>query len=200
MSTPDQVLQSEEGEEKTPFQSPVPYIVMLRNFIFGKEKPDVLTQVNFFINLFISLSFFIWHILSWLAISKRELIWQKKGISVEGLIESRGVELGFGSGELLSRLLTLHGISVICWGVILLGLVRLYRRKADFIYIVIPSLFFYVGMYLFYLSFRFFIEDTTAYDKLSMILVLLSATIEFVLLKRRQGGSGFSFFGVDADV
>lgn len=185
--------------KKTPFQSPVPILIKLRNLIFGKERPDIFTQVHFFLNLIIVAAFFSWHLLSVLAINKRGLIWDFKGISVEALIERRGMELGFSGGELLDRLVTLHSIAVICWAVVLIGLVRLYRRKKDFIYFTLPAMLFYLGMNVFYMSYRFYVEDTTSFDKVAVLLAILSSVIHYVLLKRSGQSKKISFFGVDED-
>lgn len=185
--------------KKTPFQSPVPILIKLRNIVFGKQKPDVLTQVHFFLNLVIAVAFFSWHLLSVFAINRRGLIWEFKGISVEALVERRGMELGFSGGELLDRLMTLHSISVICWTIVFIGLVRLYRMKKDFIYFTMPSLLFYLGMNVFYMSFRFFMEDTTNFDKVAILIVALSSLIHYFLLKRSGGREKISFFGVDED-
>lgn len=185
--------------KKTPFQSPVPILIKLRNLIFGKQKPDVFTQVHFFLNLVIAAAFFTWHLLSVFAINRRGLIWEFKGISVEALVERRGIELGFSGGELLDRLMTLHSISVICWTIVFTGLVRLYRLKKDFIYFTLPAVLFYLGMNVFYMSFRFFVEDTTNFDKVAILIVALSSLIHYFLLKRSGAGEKISFFGVDED-
>ena len=83
-----------ENVKHTKFQSPVPLLIRVRNFIFGKKKPDVFTRVTFYINMLIWFMFFLWNIVSYIAISSRNLILDMKGIPVEEIIEVRGVELG----------------------------------------------------------------------------------------------------------
>jgi len=191
-------IETEESEiaaKKTPFQSPVPLIIKLRNFIFGKSKPDIYTRITFFINLVIWATFFIWHCISYFTITSRALILQKKGIPVERIIENRGSQLDFAQGDFLNRLLTFHAISIICWGLIFVGLVLLFRKKKQFSYFILGPIIFYLGMNAFYLSFTYFMEDTTAYDKIALLILIASILFHTYLMKNERSGGSISFFG-----
>ena len=197
MSEFDQIESEEQGVKttKTPFQSPVPFIIKFRNFIFGKKKPDIYTRITFFTNLVIWATFFIWHCISYFTITSRTLILRQKGIPVESIIEKRGAQLEFAHGDFLNRLLTFHAISIICWGLIFLGLILLYRKKKQFSYFILGSIIFYLGMNVFYLSFTYFMEDTTAYDKIVLLILIASITFHTFLMKNERSGGSISFFG-----
>lgn len=191
-------IEPEEQEIKpktTPFQSPVPFIIKFRNFIFGKTKPDIYTRVTFFSNLVIWATFFIWHCISYFTITSRTLILRQKGIPVERIIEKRGAQLEFTPGDFLNRLLTFHAISIICWALVFLGLVLLFRKRKQFSYFILGAITFYLGMNVFYLSFTYFMEDTTAYDKIALLVLVASIIFHTYLMKNERLGGSISFFG-----
>lgn len=183
----------------TKYQSPIPLILKLRNLIFGKTKPDVYTRVTFYLNTIIWISFMSWSIISYLAIASRNLIFNHKGIPVEKIIETRGVALGYSNNEFIARLTTFHGIAIICWAIVFIGLVMLYRKKRNFIYPVFLSTMFYIGMSIFYLGFNYFIEDTTSYDKIALLVLILSSVIQYFQIKSENRNGSINFFGEDSN-
>ncbi|NVK64871.1 MAG: hypothetical protein HWE22_09805 [Flavobacteriales bacterium] len=186
---------AEANEKKTKFQSPKPILVRLRNLIFGKRKPDIFTRLTFYINLVIWLSFMLWNLIGYIAISSRKMITEIKGIEVEKIIAARGVELGFEPMDFISRLNVVHGVGVLCWGVIFFGLILLYRKRRQFVYFIIGGVVFYLGLNIFYLSFQFFREDTTSFDKIALLVMVLSTIIHSFLMKNERRGGSISFFG-----
>lgn len=191
--------QSAEGtEKKTKFQSPKPILVRLRNIVFGKRSPDIFTRVTFYMNMVIWLSFMLWNLIGYIAISSRDMILEVKGIAVEKIIAERGVELGFEPADFIVRLSVVHGVGVLCWAAIFFGLVLLYRKRKQFIYFIAGGVLFYIGLNVFYLSFQFFREDTTGFDKIALLIMLMSSTIHSFLMNNEQRGGSISFFG-DAD-
>ncbi len=189
---------AESNEKKTKFQSPKPFLVRLRNLVFGKRKPDIFTRLTFYINLIIWLSFMLWNVIGYIAISSRKMITEVKGIEVEKIIAARGVELGFEPMDFITRLGVVHGVGVLCWGAIFFGLILLYRKRKQFVYFIIGGVIFYLGLNIFYLSFQFFREDTTNFDKIALLVMVLSTTIHSFLMKNERRGGSISFFG-DAD-
>lgn len=185
----------EDEVKKIPFQSPLPAVLRLRNLVFGKEKLDIYTQVTFFLNLFIWFIFMIWSLISYFAIKSRETILENKGISIEEIIEKRGKELGFESGEFLDRLVTSHSIAIFCWALVFVGLIFLYRKKRAFIYMAIFPIVFYIGMHVFYINYRYFIEDTTTFDKVALLIALASLTLSHFLMRYERIHGKLSFFG-----
>lgn len=188
-----------EETKPTPFQSPVPFFIKFRNLIFGKTKPDIYTSVAFYMNTLIWLSFTLWHLISYFTIASRNLILQQKGISVESIIQKRGVALGFEGREFLDRLMTYHAISIICWTAVFIGLILLYRKKRQFVYFVMGGTIFYLGMTIFYISYTYFIEDTTMYDKIALLIVIVSTLMHAYFMKNERSGGSINFFGEPED-
>ncbi len=192
-------MEEQEVKPRTKFQSPLPFIIQFRNLIFGKEKPDTFTSVTFVINIIISTTFFLWNIISYFSISMKDFIEAQKGISVEEIITKRGGELGFENGEFLNRLLTFHAISIICWIIVFVGIVLLYRKLIQFVYFIVLPILFYIGMSIFYISYTYFIEDTTTYDKIALLVVVAGSILHYFLMKNESRGGSINFFGAIED-
>lgn len=192
-------IEPEEEKKVTKFQSPVPTLLRIRNLILGKKQPDVYTRVTFYLNLCIWISFMLWNIIGYFAISSRDLIFEMKAISVEEIIQERGVILGFEPTDFVTRLTVLHGVGILCWGAILFGLVLLYRKRKQFIYFVAGGVLFYLGMNIFYISFQFFKEDTTTFDKITLLIMITSCVIHSLLMSNERRGGSISFFGEEMD-
>lgn len=185
---------SNTKEAQTAFQSPVPIILRLRTVIFGDEIPDKYTQFTFYLNLFFWLTFFIWSVASYLTITNREVIMEQKNIPVEEIIKSRGDQLGFEGQDFLDRLETTHSIGIISWTIVFVGLIFLYRKREIFIYFIASGTLFYTGMLLFYMSYSYFKEDVTLFDKIGLLAILLSSTMYFFLLRKENSGGSINFF------
>ena len=185
--------ESEEKPEKRKIHTQVKHI------IYGRKRPDIYTLTTFVVNLVICLIFILWQVLSLVALYSREYIWQQKDIPVEAIINERGEQLGFEHGSFLDYLSTVYSLSLICWGVFFLGLIFLYRKQKRFIYFTIGPLLFYLGMLIFYLNFQYFIEDTTSFDKVALLIAFVSLIFNFYLLKSEKTNGKINFFGLDSD-
>jgi len=188
-----------EDEIRSTGEDNKPFLIGLKGLIFGSKKPDIYTLSTFFLNLIIWFIFFLWEILSLIAITSRELIWQKKGVSVEAIVNDRGEQLGFTHGKFIDYLTTVHSIGLICWGIFFIGLILLYRKKESFVYFTVGPLVFFVGMLVFYLNFSYFAEDTTGFDKVALLISLLSLLLHFFLLRSEKLNGRINFFGLDQD-
>lgn len=177
------------------FESPIPFVILLRNFIFGKKKPDIYTRITFYIGIVLGLVFLIWTGISYFAIISKDWIWQNKGIPVESIINRRGKELEFVDGDFISRLETVNAIAIICWLIFFAGLVLLYRKKKLFIYFTLIPILFYVFMNTVYMSFSYFIQDTTMFDKIALLILVVSLLVHAYLMKNEREGGSISFFG-----
>ncbi|MDB3906755.1 hypothetical protein N9355_04750 [Crocinitomicaceae bacterium] len=187
-------------EQIRKLESPIPFVVILRGWIFGKRKPDIFTRLTFVTNLVIWLLFLIWSGFSYFAVNSREWIWQQKGIGVTTIINDRGKELGFEEGVFLERMETASMIAIICWLVFFVGLVLLYRKKRIFVYFALIPLLAYVVLNSLYLGFDYFVEDITLFDKILLLISMVSLSISAYMM--RNGGSentGSNFFGVPTD-
>lgn len=181
--------------KKTKFQSPVPFIIQFRRFIFGKQKPDLYTQLAFFANLIIWATFFVWHIISYFALQSKNVFLREKGIPVHRIIEQRGNELGFEPGVFADKIETYNAISAILWGVFFIGLILMYRKRKMFIHFTLSPIALYLLLSVFYLSFTYFMQDTTGYDKVAILIVIVSCLFHNFLLRNENSGGSISFFG-----
>jgi hypothetical protein len=186
-------------DKVTKFQSPVPIVLKIRDLIYGKEKPDFFTRMNFLLNLILWAAFMIWSLISFYTVGARDFIYRQKGIPVESIIKSRGRELGFEGDDFLQRLLTVNGISIICWTVVFIALILMYRRSKRFFFPFIVPIVFYIGMLFFYISPSYFFEDTTTFDKIALLIMLTSASIYYYLIKNKEKDEEINFFGVEVD-
>lgn len=168
----------------TRFNSALPFILVLRGLIFGKQKPDLYTRIAAYLNLFIWITFFIWHIIGFSAISLREIIYTEKKINVEELIFRRGHELGFRPYQFLNHLLQYHLISIICWGVIFVGIALMWRKKKIFVFLVLGSLLVYLVSLYTNMGLQYFIHDTTLFDKILLSVIFTNSLIYYILLPK----------------
>jgi hypothetical protein len=187
-------------EKLRKLESPIPFVVILRNWIFGKRKPDVLTRLTFTANTVICLLFLIWSGFSYFAVNSRQWIWEQKGLAVTWIIERRGKQLGFDEGVFLERLEFTSLMALFCWMVFFVGLVLLYRKKRMFIYFTIIPLLVYIVMNSMYLGFSYFTEDVTLFDKVLLLISVLSLLITAYMIRgNRDNKESTNFFGVTQD-
>ena len=102
--------------------------------IFGSKEPDAMIKVSFYLSLVLWILFFTWSLLSFGAIYFRETIQNIKQIAVSDMINERGLELGFDSGEFTDRLLIFHTVSIIAWIFVLIGIVLIWRQVSNYVY------------------------------------------------------------------
>ncbi|MGV3631800.1 MAG: hypothetical protein ACO1O6_11375 [Bacteroidota bacterium] len=186
-----------EEEQETAFSSPVPLINKLRTLIFGKEKPEMMLRIPVYINLLIWFIFLTWHILSYYAISYREVILAEKKINVEILILNRGSELGFDPSVFLGHLIRFHTIAILCWLVVFTGIVLMWRKHKNFLYFLFIPLGIYLGTMLFYMGTDYFLHDTTFFDKLIFFLLIVNSLFFLVMFRKQQSNPDSNFFEED---
>lgn len=167
------------------FHSPIPFLIKLRNLIFGKIRPSIYTQITFYIQLICLFIFGTWSAISYFVITFRDLFLQQKGVDVAAIIEVRGQELGFLPGEFLQRLETFHGISTLCWGGVFISLIMLWRNMKIYGYFFFGGTLFYFGMIVFYVGFDYYINDTTLFDKI-LFLVMMVNSLGYILFKKER--------------
>jgi hypothetical protein len=185
--------------QETKFKSPIPIIRRLQGFIFGEDRPDNFTQFTFYLNLFFWFIFLLWSVISVLTLSFRHVVEKHKKISIEEIIFNRGKELEFEPSDFLNHLMTTYSVSVILWLIVFVGLVLLWRKNKLFIYFLGGGVILYVSMLIFYMSYTFFVEDTTLFDKIGLLAMLASSFMYYFLLKKESSDGTMSFFGADED-
>lgn len=185
-------------DEETAFSSPKPFFNGLKNLIFGKQELPVFQQVMVYINLFIWLIFLVWHLLSFYAISYRDIILAEKKVNVEILILNRGAELGYDPTLFLDNLLGFHRFGIICWIGIFIAIALMWRKRLFFAWILLGSLAAYYGSMLYLLGTTYYLEDTTFFDKIAIAVLLLNSVFFFLLIKNKDH-SGEKFFGLESE-
>jgi hypothetical protein len=177
--------------------SPLPILIRLRNFIFGKETPDTYTRFSFWLALVIWAIFMLWSVLGSVAIRMREIITHEKEIDVTAMIEQRGLDLGFEPNEFIGRLEAFYALSIAFWIVVFIGLVMLWRKNIRFVYVFFTG----CGLYLLFmwvmLGFSYYAQDTTFFDKIAFAVMVGHTAVYAYFLKREKDGSKLNFFGID---
>ena len=179
------------------FQSPMPFLIRLKNLIFGKERPDVYTRVTFYVSFVITIIFLLWNLLGYVSIASADYIQEVKGISVDKILEGRGMELGFFPTTFAGKLMTVYGLGAICWAIVIVGLVLLWRKNKKFLLFTLIPIGFFVGMEIFYLNFQYFVEDTTLFDKMALLILAGLCIVHAFMMKNEREGGSISFFGED---
>lgn len=182
-------------------ESPLPFVIIIRNWIFGKQRPDILTRMTFLANLIIWLLFLVWSSFSYFAVNSRQWIWDQKGLAVTWIIERRGEQLGYKEGEFLARLEFTSFMALFCWLLFFVGLVLLYRKKKIFVFFTLIPLLIYIALNSLYLGFTYFVEDITLFDKVLFLVSGLSLLIAAFMIRggRDHSDSTSNFFGISKD-
>jgi hypothetical protein len=170
------------------------FLEKIGNIIFGASTPDIMTKVSFYSSLVIWLIFFIWSLLSFGAIYFRETIQNEKQIPVSDMINERGLELGFDSGDFIDRLLVFHSIGTIAWIIVFIGIVLIWRRVSNYVYFFFGGTSLYFLTMLFYLNIDYYLEDTTFFDKIAFIALNLIGALNTLLLKSRNSSDPKGLF------
>ena len=164
----------------------IPLVLKLRNLVFGKKKPDGFTRLLFIINLIAWFIFMLWNALSYISIIMTTYIREQKGISVARLVRNRGEELGFNGQEFLETVRQFHFLNLFVWIAIFIGIVFLYRKKKFF------AIFFFGGfidhfiLMMVMLSFTYFLEDTSFFDKILYGIMILPTFVYYILLNKEK--------------
>jgi len=197
---------SEEEEKSTlreefeaHLSSPTLLLKRMRNFIFGKEVPDMYTKFSFWLGLVIWFIFMVWAVLGSIAIRMREIIVDEKEIDVTAMIGQRGTELGFEPEAFIGRLEAFYALSIGFWIVVFIGLVLLWRKNERFIYVFFTG----CGLYLLFmwvmLGFSYYAQDTTFFDKIAFVVLVAHTGVYAYFLKREKSGNKVHLFGVNTD-
>jgi hypothetical protein len=177
----------------------MPLMIRVRRLILGTEKADAVTQLTFFLNLFFWILFIIWSVASLVAFSQLELIISAKEIPVTDIIDRRGLELGFEPGTFIGSLMIFQYMRFICWVTFFIGLILLYRKQKTFIYFTVLPVMVILGSTFILLGYEYFKADVSNFDKIALLIMLVSCTVFYFLLKRDDGESdgAMHFFGVE---
>ena len=54
-------------------------------------------------------------------------------------------------------------------------------------------------MSIFYISYTYFIEDTTTYDKIALLVIVTGSIVHYFLMRNESHGGSINFFGAIQD-
>lgn len=158
-----------------------PLGIRFLNWILGPSAPGIYTKITFFIALLIWFIFILWNGISLIALKLGNFIFDKKSVDINALIQQRGNELGFEPSLLLDRLITYHSIAIICWGIVLVSLILLWRKNSKAVYFFFGGTIGYLFNMWFLLGFDYYLDDTTSFDKISYCLLFGQTAIYFIV-------------------
>jgi uncharacterized membrane protein len=171
----------------------------LLRFILGESEPDAYTKITFYTVGIIAFLFLVWNIVGYVALTFQHLIHVHRHVAIDSIFAERGAKLGYSAKEFTDKLSTLFCVSIVCWLLILFSLVLLWRKSTRYFPLLMAGLVIFVGMLFFYLGYDYFRTDTSAFDKISLIVIFVMSTLHYFILKKEQSGEGLSFFDGDAE-
>lgn len=156
----------------------------IRYGIYGKKRPHWFVQMNYYVCSILVSCALIWQLISYFILKNPDVLKQHKHVDVQAIVERRGVELGFLNNDFYDTLLKFSLYSSILCVLMLISLFFLWRKKAFYIYLVIGIEIIYVSLILAMLGGTYFIEDTTLFDKLSLLVIFVLTILQNFLIKR----------------
>lgn len=189
-----------EEELDKHLNSPLSLLGKFKQFILGEEKPDSFTLWASIVNSIITFIFLLWSLLSLFVIHSRTLMESEKQINVSEIIGKRGHELGFDkSSDFIHELSLFHMLALVCWTVILIGVILQYRRNLIFVYFIGSGLIIYLITMWVNLGFDYWIQDTTGFDKTMFFIILAGTAFHFYFLKQELNGGFKGMFNSNSD-
>lgn len=176
------------------FQSPIPFIIQLRNLIFGTVKPGIYTRITFYVNLIGLFIFSFWSVMSYCTIIFRSMFLEHKNVDVAAIIAKRGEELGYSGDHFMNRLATFHGLSLFFWLSVFIGLIFMWRRKKIFAYFYFGGLICYFAMQLFYIGFTYYWYDNSSFDKIAFLIMVVNTVFYYFLTRGDRSDAEITFF------
>lgn len=173
-------MEAEQRKKKLEHEERVAKSILLksRKALYGQERPHWFVQVNYYLCSILAGIAFIWHLFTYAILLKPGFLKRHKFVDVPAIVERRGNELGFAPHTFYETLQTFSLLSAGIWLILILSLIWLWRGKQFYVYIVIGAIVIYMGLLLALLGGNYFIEDTTWFDKLTLLLILLLTIVQ----------------------
>ncbi|MCO5260815.1 MAG: hypothetical protein M9916_11780 [Crocinitomicaceae bacterium] len=164
-------------------------IKQVRVGIFGSKRPDLYTQIVFYIGICTAFIFGLWNAISYFILKFPLYLKEHKGVDVEAIVELRGRELGFIDDVFYSKLSLFYFCSSILWLIIFGCFFLLWRLVKWSNYIILTGIIGYIILMIALFGSQFFKEDTTLFDKLALILVFLLVLGHTIIQKSKTNKS-----------
>lgn len=182
MSEQEETNIEKKTEESQLFR---PHLLRVKKVILGEENPRLYPQIVFFVGLFLSSVFGIWSVISFFILKSPAYLKQHKQVDVNAIIELRGRELGFEEDQFFRYLENFHLAGIILWFIILIGFILLWRQIKWSVYVIISAMIIYLGIMVFMLGPTYFVEDTTLFDKLSLLVLFILLVIQHFVSSKK---------------
>jgi hypothetical protein len=164
-----------------------PHLKRAKNFVLGTEIPGLYTQIVFFAGICITSIFGIWNTISLSILKIPAYLKQHKQVDVEAIVALRGRELGFDGTTFYNYLEIFHLSSIVIWLCILISFIFVWRKKRWAVVVIILGIIIYAALMLFLLGATYFVDDTTLFDKISLLILFVLVVIQhFVAGKKEQ--------------
>lgn len=163
-----------------------PHLQRAKNIVLGYNPPGLFTQIVFFIGIIGTSIFGIWNTLSYFILKTPLYLKRHKQVDVEAIVELRGKELGFEGDQFYNSLELFHFTGIFLWLSILIGFIFLWRQKKWSAYLIIGALILYCAFMAVLLGITYFVEDTTLFDKLTLLILLVFVLTHHFIIGSRK--------------
>jgi hypothetical protein len=160
------------------FQNPKNLFNNFRKIILGPENPKTYVKWCYFINSIISILFLGWHLLGFLSVIFRNIIFEKKKIAVDEVISEYAKETGFTVNEFILSIEIHHVLSSIIWIFLLVVMVLFWRRRKWVFFYVLFAFLVYFLQGIFILGWRFITQELTLFDWFTLVIFIGIITID----------------------
>ncbi len=170
---------------------------MIENTKTKKHRPDNFTRISFYINLIILAYFLFWNLTMLVALNTTQIIETFKHLPASQIIDKRGMQLGFATGEFHPTLNRYYVISSLLFLPIFLSLFLLWKKRRFFYPILLFSLLLQLFLMIILLGITYFMNDIRFSDKILWLVLFANSTIYWALLKKESQSDTFNFFNED---
>jgi hypothetical protein len=157
--------------------------------MLGEKRPSQPTRIACLVQWGISIFLIAWHGLRFFALSNRALIEEKKGIRVELLIHLKAFILGFEPDAFLERLEWLHVLGVVSWGIVLFGVVFMYRQSKAYLWVACTGLFIYFLSHVVFFSWSYFFKEVGLGEQLLVLISFLLFLLHYLFFNGKEVGT-----------
>jgi len=153
----------------------------LRIFILGTERPNLLTRLSVFIAFVVWIYFFTWHLISLLSLLLIDNL--KQAATVRAAYTKIGHRYHF--SDTINRLTLYSLIEVTLYGVLLIGLILIWRKKKTGLLIHIVGNLFNLVITFLLMGYSFMINEIPIYDYCIILAMILYFSIGLIVFYRQ---------------
>lgn len=163
-----------------------PHIQKAKKVVLGQERPKLFTQIVFYLGIVGTSIFGMWSTISLLILKFPGYLKSNKQVDVEAIVGLRARELGFEGTDFFNKLVLFHLTSTLVWIIILICFFLLWRSIKWANVVIVAGI---VALTLFTLILfgpTYLIEDTTTFDKITLLIMLTLSVISHFTMTPKQ--------------